>query len=219
MYSTACELRSDRSNWREVAARRAPEWITDLRGIAAAIGGRLIDGDDLLSYAIERLLLSWERGAGPSDRFHGYLVRTMRNRVVDEARSPRARQVPLSEAIDRATHDDSSSPEHYVEEMAERKHLQEVMYLLPETARETVIESCVDGRTPADLALSWGVSANTAAQRVHRAKNLLRNTYGSVSATHPPTYSAVARASLTPWVARSKFSGYGSPQHGPTFRR
>ena len=62
-----------------------------LRRRAAHIGGALLDGEDLLAEAFEGMLRQWSRGHAASSGVAGYLTRSMRNRVIDEARSPRSR--------------------------------------------------------------------------------------------------------------------------------
>lgn len=177
MVDTDHGLRADRSNWREVASRLAPAWLNELRGAAKAIGGGLMDGDDLLGEAIEGLLQAWARGAGPDAGFHGYLVRSMRNRLVDEARSPRSRSVPYEEGVIAEEVGAKSTIEAHVERLDDRGLMERAMRTLPDDYADVLIETCVHGRKPAELAAEWGVSANTVAQRALRARQRLKNSY------------------------------------------
>ncbi|WP_254791517.1 RNA polymerase sigma factor, partial [Curtobacterium sp. MCBA15_005] len=50
-----------------------------------------IDPEDLLSEALVRLVEKWASGNGPSEHVNAYVIRSMRNRVIDELRSPRSK--------------------------------------------------------------------------------------------------------------------------------
>lgn len=70
--------------------------------MANRVCGGVIDPDDLLAEAITALLARWRTGDGPTTGVNGYVVTSMRNRVIDELRSPRSKTSALEQVEDLA---------------------------------------------------------------------------------------------------------------------
>ena len=70
--------------------------------MANRVCGGVIDPDDLLAEAITALLARWRTGDGPTTGVNGYVVTSMRNRIIDELRSPRSKTSALEQVEDLA---------------------------------------------------------------------------------------------------------------------
>ena len=89
--SAALAAGGDRTAAGELLARRMPM----LAAMARRITLPSIDADDLLAEAVAHLLTKWANGGGPQDGIDAYLIRSMRNRVIDEIRSPRSKTTTI----------------------------------------------------------------------------------------------------------------------------
>lgn len=148
----------------ELLARRMPM----LAAVARRITLPIIDADDLLAEAITHLLARWATGSGPKDGVDAYLIRSMRNRVVDEVRSPRSRNTTI-EFIP-----EPSEPEHAGFHRAELHRelalVQTALARLPANQRQVLQATVVDGRKPGDLVGELGPSSGAVSILRHRAK-------------------------------------------------
>lgn len=165
-------LARDRSNWRDVVAERWRESATELTPVARRLGRGVLDGDDLLSEAFERLVRLWEDGRGPLAEVHGYLINSMRNRVIDERRSPRSATFGLPVGYDAPSR--FGNPEYEIELDELRAALQHALDRLPPLSRELLIGSYLHGRKVSELAASLGITENAVSLRLSRAKRAMR---------------------------------------------
>lgn len=167
------DLARDRSDWRAVLAANARETLRELAPAAARLRRVGLDGEDLVAEAFERVMRLWAAGRGPRQGVHGYLVNSMRNRVVDELRSPRS-AVVVGIPDGYVAPSTLGDPERELERAEVRAALQEALRRLPEASREMLLETCVQGRKVSEVAEALGVPADIVSQRVYRAKRELR---------------------------------------------
>lgn len=160
--------RGERNAAGELLARRMPM----LSAMARRITLPTIDPDDLLSEAITHLLTKWAAGDGPQDGVDSYLIRSMRNRVIDEIRSPRSKTTTI-EAIP-----EPQEPEaleyHRVELHREFALIQSAFDRLPTNQRRILQATIVDGQKPGDLIGKLAPSAGAVYTLLHRAKQGLQ---------------------------------------------
>lgn len=135
----------DRTAAGELLARRMPM----LAAMARRITLPSIDADDLLAEAVAHLLTKWANGGGPQDGIDAYLIRSMRNRVIDEIRSPRSKTTTI-ELIPEPCEPESVDF-HHVELYREFALVQAALDRLPPDQRRVLQATIVDGRKPGDL--------------------------------------------------------------------
>lgn len=171
MGATEFSIKADRSNWQDAVGDVFAQRERELRFAARSIAGGVIDPEDLLSEAIEGLIRAWSKGAGPVDGVVGYLVQSMRNRVIDELRSPRSKVISLSPESEPHV----PGPEATVINNELNGVLRSALSELPETWRSVLIEMSINGRKPAELSEKWNVPAPVISSRVARARRGLRS--------------------------------------------
>ncbi|QOC26744.1 sigma-70 family RNA polymerase sigma factor [Microbacterium hominis] len=143
-----------------------------LHAIAHRVSGGLVDPDDLVSEAITSVLDRWRRGLGPREGVVGYIVQSMRNRVIDEARSPRSRTsaLPGEEVLVAA-----ASPEiERVELHREAGYVVAALASLSADHQAILKATILDGRKPGDLVDELGRPAAAIHSLNRRAKLALR---------------------------------------------
>jgi RNA polymerase sigma factor (sigma-70 family) len=148
----------------ELLARRMPM----LAAMARRITLPSIDADDLLAEAITHLLHKWADGDGPQDGIDAYVIRSMKNRVIDELRSPRSKTTTLELIAE------PSDPEpvdfHRVELHREFALIRTALDRLPPDQRRVLLATIVDGRKPGDLVDELNRPASAIYALLHRAK-------------------------------------------------
>jgi RNA polymerase sigma factor (sigma-70 family) len=131
-----------------------------------------LDADDLLAEAIANLLAKWADGDGPKEHVEAYIIRSMRNRVADELRSPRSKVVALDLEPEPSRAEDH---EHHRAEMyREFELVQKALGRLPEDQRKVLLATVVDGRKPGDLVEEFARPAGAIYSLSRRAKVGLR---------------------------------------------
>lgn len=158
----------DRTAAGEYLADNLPHLLRMARWIANGV----IDHEDLASDAITSLLSLWVQGSGPTTNPNSYVVRSMRNRVIDEYRSPRSRVRGVIDA-------DAELPPHVdstrdADLHREYRYVTSALGSLPLDQRQALIGVVVDGRKPAELEAELGRPASAIYSLVRRAKVGLR---------------------------------------------
>jgi RNA polymerase sigma factor (sigma-70 family) len=154
------------------AAEYLSRHLRMLAAMSRRISGNVLDAEDLLSDAVMGLLRKWLDGTGPTEAVNAYVIRSMRNRVVDELRSPRSRETSI-EWMELPA--DGGEIER-VERESDLRIVRRALIELPEDQRRVLIESEVNGRTPRDLVGVLGRSAPAISSLLRRAKINLRTT-------------------------------------------
>jgi RNA polymerase sigma factor (sigma-70 family) len=150
-----------------VVRRRA--WLSTRAG---QIAGSTMDPDDLLSDVLVPLMARWMEGSGPTEAVPTYLVSSMRNRVIDEWRSPRARVSPLSDSYDAGLADDPTL--HRIELHREFALVRSALRRLPDDQRTVLWATVVDGQKPQDLQVTLGRRSSAISALKWRAVRSLR---------------------------------------------
>ncbi|GAA1775787.1 sigma-70 family RNA polymerase sigma factor [Leucobacter iarius] len=143
-----------------------------LRSRARWASAGVLDPDDLLADAITALLGLWAEGRGPTDHPNAYVVRSMRNRVIDERRSPRSRVRALPE-------NDAELPGLQPETREADLHreiavVRRAFELLPEDQRVALHGTIVQVRKPAELTAELNRPAPAISSLIQRARANLR---------------------------------------------
>lgn len=142
-----------------------------LRSMAHRIVSSPLDPDDVLSEALFRLLRRWEESRQPAEFAHAYVIKTMRNIVIDEARSPRSRVVSLSEDVPSSR---QMVAEREVELSAEFELVREALGALSADQRHVLREIVENGRKPGAVAEEMQRSPAAVSNLLQRAKTSLR---------------------------------------------
>lgn len=148
-------------------ARRLDCW----RSMARRIAGSAMDPDDLLSEAVIGLLGRLALGKSPVANIDGYVISSMRHRLIDELRSPRARVLHLAEWAEIAVEDDDRG--RLVED-EESLLVRAAMDRLPTDQQRVLIATIVDGRKPRHLEADFGRPASAIYSLTRRAKVAFR---------------------------------------------
>lgn len=142
-----------------------------LRNASRAIAGRAMDADDLLSAAVLSTWEKWVEGRGPVENAHAYITQAMRNRLKDEMRAPRSRNVALETLPQELTLSDDTDRVHAAIDHA---IVATAMTHLPDEQRMLLTHIVVDGRKPQAVAGETGRSAARISSALYRAKSALR---------------------------------------------
>ncbi|MBQ3360120.1 MAG: sigma-70 family RNA polymerase sigma factor [Microbacterium sp.] len=131
-----------------------------------------IDPDDLLADALVGLLSLWKSGTGPKEKAGAYVIRSMRNRMIDEFRSPRSRVLPLVDAEDNLP--TVMQDTRHIELDAEYRRVRAALLLLPDDQQQVLRATIIDGRKPAELEEELGRPASSIYALSLRARKGLR---------------------------------------------
>lgn len=143
-----------------------------LLGMARRIAPSHVDPEDLLADAIASLLTQWAKHAGPREHINTYIVKSMRNRVKDELRSPRSRILGLAVEMDAPA---EPSPLLRRAELGNEIGLaQAALERLPADQRLVLQEMVVNGHKPRDLEGVLKRPASSITALAVRAKQGLR---------------------------------------------
>lgn len=153
----------------EAASRVLVHLLPILNAVSRREARGLVEAEDLQAHAIENLLRLWSKGEGPETDVSGYLIRSMRNRVIDESRSPRSKTRNFAEDEDfEAPGDD---PALGVELDRERRWLHGALARLAPDQQRLLTGIYVEDLKPAQLADELGRSPN-AVYALHRRSRL-----------------------------------------------
>lgn len=154
----------------------AARHIRDHLGLLSAMSRRLaqdiVEPEDLLQDAILNLLERYANSAERPESINAYLIRSMRNRVIDLIRSP-SRQVKSFDpaylpAV--ATHARAVVPETTWVATEVRRALD----ALPPLQREIAVQVLVLGRKPGDVAAETGRAPDAVYSALRRARRALQ---------------------------------------------
>lgn len=143
-----------------------------LLSMARWIANGVVEPEDLASEAITGLLGVWAQGTGPTTNPNTYVARSMRNRVIDEYRSPRSR-VRGVENLDRElpAHLDTTRD---ADLHREYRHVLTALASLPADQQFVLKAVVVDGRKPGELEAELKRPASAIYSLMRRAKVGLR---------------------------------------------
>lgn len=160
----------------------AAKHIRDHLGLLSAMSRRLardiVEPEDLLQDAILNLLERYANSSERPESINAYLIRSMRNRVIDLIRSP-SRQVkafdpaylPSVAPVTRA-----ALPESTWVVLEVRRALE----ALPPLQREIAVQVLVLGRKPGDVAAETGRAPDAVYSALRRARRSLQTALADV---------------------------------------
>jgi RNA polymerase sigma-70 factor (ECF subfamily) len=152
----------------ELLGRRMPM----LSSMARRITLPSIDAEDLLADAVACLLDKWAHGIGPDDCVDTYLIRSMRNQIIDEIRSPRSKTTTVEVLPDVVEQEPAEF--HQIELHQEFSLVQRALERLPENQRRVLQATVVENLSPAELAIELGRPAGAVYALRQRAKKRLQ---------------------------------------------
>lgn len=184
----------------EAASAYLTDNLSYLASMARWLAQGALDPDDLLSEATVNLLARWKQGAGPTSRPNAYVIRSMRNRIIDERKSPRS-QVLSSENEDLSlppVRDDTRRIDLY----RELEYVKAGFALLPTDQQQVLQSVTVEGRKPAELVTALHRPASAIYSLQRRAKtNLKRATLRVMLSENAPKRCVDAASRLPETVA------------------
>lgn len=139
---------------------------------ARYIARGLVDADDLLAGAVAATWEKWLKGTGPTDNALAYVTQAMRNRLLDELKSPRHAVLPIDDLTVDLTYDDDRSR---VDQHREYADIQAAVRRLPVDQRRVLMDVVVNGRKPRDLEAEYRQPAPAISTVAYRAKKALRS--------------------------------------------
>lgn len=138
---------------------------------ARRVSRGVMDHEDLLSEAILASVEASNDGRRPA-YLRAYLMATMRNRVVDELRSARRRDLALSDGWgDRLVA--PAAPGSL--EWDEKELVRSALARMPEDQRRCLLRTVVDGCKPRELVAEFGRPATALSSLSQRARHSLRS--------------------------------------------
>lgn len=144
-----------------------------LASLARRVAHGQVDHEELLSESVLHLLERWSAGTGPDEGVIGYLVRSMRNQLIDELRSPRRYVHPIHD-IEREREPLALDDLSEIESEAEAHVIRQALGLLTFDQRATLLGIIVEGQKPADVAAIVGRSAPAVSNLFQRSRVALR---------------------------------------------
>jgi RNA polymerase sigma factor (sigma-70 family) len=142
-----------------------------LRHASRAIAARTMDAEDLLATALLTTWEKWTQGRGPVENAHAYITQAMRNRLRDEVRAPRSRNIALDTLGFELTLPDETER---VQARLDHAIVGVAMGRLTEEQRLLLTHIVVDGEKPHVVAGHLGRSAARISSALYRAKAALR---------------------------------------------
>ena len=186
VFSSICEVRElDDAQLIEAVRRGDVAAYGDLfarhvdsaRNLARQLSRTVVEADDLVSDAFIRVLHAIRTGSGPDSTIRAYLLTTLRHAAYDRTRKERRVELSedLTESVDPAL---VSVPfDDTVTATAEKVLANKAFTQLPERWRTVLWLTEVEGRTPAEVAPSLGLTPNGVSALAYRAREALRQGY------------------------------------------
>lgn len=141
---------------------------------ARKIAGTSADHGDLLGDALVIVLAKWAEGTGPTGNVNAYISKIMRNRLLDELKSPRSQVRHLEPDDDPPAQEDPRV--RRIELDQEYVLVRRALSQLPTDQREALIATVIEGQKPRDLEARLGRPAASIYSLTKRAKDNLRRT-------------------------------------------
>lgn len=197
----------------EAAAEYLRSVLPRLRNIARSLARPPIDPEDVLSEAVTRLLAQWNRGAGPTEYAHAYIIRSMRNIITDELRSPRSRVRELPEEATEILDESSMHEIRAVELSHEFAMVRTALAALPRDHQTVLQEIVVNGRKPSEMVDELERNAPAVSNLLKRAKAGLRRSI-LVESLRKGRADCAKNAPAVPKVPLSQWSEHDPRESG-----
>lgn len=145
--------------------------LSETRGMAFTLARNAIDAEDLQAAAIENLIRLWKQGSGPTTGPVPYIIQSMRNRMIDEFRSPRSKTANLAPTFEIP---DLEDPTHLSDLRNEAELVRKALHRLSSDHRYLLVEVYGGGRKPTEVGKDMGRSADGVFSLHRRAKIALK---------------------------------------------
>ncbi|MEV5538836.1 sigma-70 family RNA polymerase sigma factor [Saccharopolyspora shandongensis] len=168
--------------------------------MAKQVVGTHSDAEDLVAEAFVKILDVLRRGGGPDSAFRAYLLTTVRNLAM--ALNNRDRRVLLAAELDGFYRPDNYVP--FIDPAVlkqERELVAKAFARLPRRWRHVLWCMEVEEETTAEMSHRLGISRNSAAALVYRARKGFREAYSQVCAGEPTRRRLAAPGQLLAEVA------------------
>ena len=151
--------------------------VSSACNLARQLSRTAAEADDLVSEAFIRVLHTLRAGGGPDSAIRAYLLTALRHVAYDRTR--KERRIELSEDIGQSVDPALISIpfDDTVTATTERALANKAFGQLPERWRTVLWLTEVEGRTPAEVAPSLGLTANGVSALAYRAREALRQAY------------------------------------------
>lgn len=167
------ELAAARTGDTEAFAALYRRHRTSALAFATTLVG-VVDGPDVVAESFTKILKALRTGSGPQDELRPYLFTTIRSVAIDRSRKPpTAGYEPTDDDLAVPMQNHRAAADH----LADQDLLRRIMSRLPDRWRRALWLSEVEGKPARALAKELGVSANSAAAVLYRAKEGLRTAY------------------------------------------
>lgn len=155
-----------RRHWQRL--QRSARYIAGWRG----------DPDELLASAVTSTWSKWVNGTGPDRNVTGYIAQSMRNRLLDDIKSPRSKEVSLDdEQVTLAGVSDT----YDIELQMDRDVVAAALGSLSDDHRTLLIRVLIEGTPARELTGDFQQSAAWIHTTLYRAKKRLRSALLSAS--------------------------------------
>lgn len=152
--------------------------IRSLHRFATGLTGNPVDAEDLVQECLRRVLAHL-KGNNTVTNLRAYLFRTLRNVHIDQCRKEKTRGHEVDSDADGVEY--LSVPPSQ-EDRLRCAEISSALDALPESQREVILLSCLEGMTYEDVAEVTGNPIGTVRSRLHRGRAALRE------ALDPPRY-------------------------------
>lgn len=146
--------------------------LRKLSAIAYRVAGDSFDPGDLLGEALLIVISKWADGTGPTGNVNAYIAKVMRNRMLDEFKSPRSQVRHLEPTHDIAAQEDDRI--RLIELGPQLDLVRRALAELPPDQQEVLGATVVDGQKPRDLVEQLGRPTTAIYSLTKRAKTNLR---------------------------------------------
>lgn len=143
------------------------------RRAAAVLTATAVEREDLVAEGFARVLRVLRAGQGPAEGFRPYLLTTMRHTVIDWRRRDRL----LSLVADVPDARPGAGCDEVLDARVQAELAAEAYQSLPERWRIVLWRTEIEGESPALVAVSLGMTANSVSALAYRAREGLRQAY------------------------------------------
>lgn len=144
--------------------------IRSLHRFATGLTGNPVDAEDLVQECLRRVLAHL-KGNNTVTNLRAYLFRTLRNVHIDQCRKQKSRGYEVDADADSVEYL-SVAPSQ--EDRLRCADISSALDTLPESQREVILLSCLEGMTYEDVAEVTGNPIGTVRSRLHRGRAALR---------------------------------------------
>lgn len=191
-----------------------------LSALARRVAGTSFDPGDLLGEALLIVLGKWADGTGPTGNVNAYITKIMRNRLLDEFKSPRSQVRYLEPTEDPMAHEDERI--RLIEIGPELDLVRRALDQLRPEQREILTAIVLDGHKPRELEERFDRPATAIYSLTKRAKTNLRRAMLRLMLEEDARPECAAAARRLPEVVGDtpeETTGGRSAEHYRTCRR